>query len=47
MLLVPELPYCPLKIKETDRSLSYTLTFTLNHTWPTFKCWTREPALRE
>ena len=47
VLLLMELPYCPVKIKEMDRSLSYSLTFTLNPTWPTFKLWTRGPALWE
>lgn len=45
--MVTELPYCPVKIKETDRRLSHTLTFSLNPTWPTFKLWTRGPSLRE
>lgn len=37
MLLDTELPYSPEKAKETDSSLSYTLTFTLNPTLTTFK----------
>lgn len=47
VLLLAELPSCPVKIKKMDRSLSYSPTFTLRPTWSTFRVQTRRLALRQ